>query len=768
MEIADESRYFPSTRGSSRHQGDSREQPQGSRTNSRAEQDHSLLSQDDRDELSTDQFGNAKHADTAQRLLKKNQPSKLRDQGDQGVPVNLDDSSEDEISKPDIEPGKYGCSQGNPQQARGEDSYTVLQVFSETAKWLLPGGPSRWVMEHNTKAGVLSVYDASDKLILQIPTKELDKIEVSDRGSKMVLHKSRSQMAKGAINVFIEMRSTDECEQLFRSLKSIDPALRRIPKPQSVSIFHLDHLNRVFRNMAEKAIQTKRQRPLPQEEPDDIRLAKAKSEKLFGAKWAEAQGAKKSSANGNDTGQRNGNLEKGARSKGVGKGMRGRSPGNDDLEVEEVRQTSNAPVFSPGDFYGNSSNSKHSGADSHVTRSSGRLTAKRDTSPVYRQSQRQRPRSPSPEPERWTTQNPEWTTENNWQSSVIYPPGGKNKASVDMQDIQRLDEGEFLNDNLIVFYLRWLEDRLGRNNPELASRIYFTNTFFYERLTTNIKGKSGGINYEAVERWTAKIDLLKYDYIVVPVNETVHWYVAIICNAPKLLKQLPSENTSQEDAKIDDAEAKSHKIEVEAESMTLPLKSPAKTLPDEVDTEMKEMTLEDNNTKRSRTDIPDVPVPTEVSKDTEKVDLDLPRAKVVSDVVEQQPTQSRKGKRKSTPAPRKYNPDEPRIITLDSLGLSHSPTCTNLRKYLLKEIKAKKNIEIKDPGPLGMTAKNIPQQNNHCDCGLFLLTYIEEFLKRPDGFVHDLLQQNEQDFSRWRSASDMRKHIRNLLFNLQQ
>ncbi|KAH9215958.1 hypothetical protein DL95DRAFT_388265 [Leptodontidium sp. 2 PMI_412] len=453
--------------------------------------------------------------------------------------------------------------------------------------------------------------------------------------------------------------------------------------------------------------------------------------------------------------------------------MRGPSQSVDLLQAGEVRQTSNAATFSPTGFYGTTSSStKPNGVDSHGTRSSGRITSQGGTHAVSRLSSRQRPRSPSPEPERWTFQNPDWVTEENWRSSVIYPPDGKNKASVDMEDIQRLDEGEFLNDNLIVFYLRWLEDRLGKENPELASRIYFTNTFFYERLTKHAKGKSGGINYEAVERWTTKIDLLKYDYIVVPVNETVHWYVAIICNAPKLLKQPLSEEATSQDAKNSHAGAPSNTAEAEGQSIPWQLKSPAKTLPDEVNTEMKEMTLEDDTTEKPRVGAPptapSLSGPTEDQRDIEMVDLDLPPAKVASDLMEQQPLQTKKGKRKSIPAPRRYSPDEPRIITLDSLGLTHSPTCTNLRKYLLQEIKAKKNIEIDDPGPLGTTARNIPQQDNHCDCGLFLLTYIEEFLKRPDEFVRDLLQQNEQDFSGWRSASEMRKYIRDLLFGLQK
>jgi Ulp1 family protease len=111
---------------------------------------------------------------------------------------------------------------------------------------------------------------------------------------------------------------------------------------------------------------------------------------------------------------------------------------------------------------------------------------------------------------------------------------GKDRARVDMGDIEKLDEGEFLNDNLIVFYLRWLQDQLEQQHPEWAKRIYFQNTFFYQKLSNPEKGMKG-INYEAVKKWTSKVDLLSKDYIIIPINEHSHWYVAIICNAPKLL-----------------------------------------------------------------------------------------------------------------------------------------------------------------------------------------------------------------------------------------
>ena len=67
------------------------------------------------------------------------------------------------------------------------------------------------------------------------------------------------------------------------------------------------------------------------------------------------------------------------------------------------------------------------------------------------------------------------------------------RTTVDARDIERLDEGEFLNDNLIAFYLRFLKVQLEKSHPELSKRIYFQNTYFYETLT---KGKVRSKQYQ--------------------------------------------------------------------------------------------------------------------------------------------------------------------------------------------------------------------------------------------------------------------------------
>ncbi len=104
------------------------------------------------------------------------------------------------------------------------------------------------------------------------------------------------------------------------------------------------------------------------------------------------------------------------------------------------------------------------------------------------------------------------------------------RTTVDKDDIPKLDEGECLNDNIITFGLRYLSDEFELRHKDLKKRVFFHNSFFYEKL--KLPGR--GMNYEGVKNWTAKVDILACDYIVVPVNEYHHWWVAIICN-PGLL-----------------------------------------------------------------------------------------------------------------------------------------------------------------------------------------------------------------------------------------
>ncbi|KAI1802294.1 cysteine proteinase [Daldinia bambusicola] len=376
--------------------------------------------------------------------------------------------------------------------------------------------------------------------------------------------------------------------------------------------------------------------------------------------------------------------------------------------------------------------------------------------------------SESPEPESWTTQHVGW--EKNWRNSLVFPPHGKGRATVDKDDIPRLDEGQFLNDNLIIFYLRYLQHTLEAQRPDLAERIYFQNTYFYEKLKST-RSTTQGINYDSVKAWTSKVDLFTKDYIIVPINEYSHWYVAIIYNAPKLVPApdktessgAPPKNTITTKEDVEDSKEVSR-----AASSASPdsAKSDEPTSSESV----KSIAQSDVTNHFSLPDTEGRNAEIQLTSYKQEGTAEMQHGDVKGDVEHIEPPNDHLQRKKAAKGygtgTRKHNPDQPKIITLDSLGLAHSPACSCLKQYLIAELKDKRGIEIPNPGALGMTAKDVPQQTNHCDCGLYLLGYITEFLKDPDGFIRNILSHQTIDWNL--NPSELRNNIRDLIFDLQK
>lgn len=99
-----------------------------------------------------------------------------------------------------------------------------------------------------------------------------------------------------------------------------------------------------------------------------------------------------------------------------------------------------------------------------------------------------------------------------WPKALVYPSTGPNRATVDFEDLHRLDDEQLLNDNLVQFGIKFAQELY----PGLNDKIYVFNTYFYTSLTG---GPPKAITYDAVKRWTAKIDIFQYDHVVVPINQ---------------------------------------------------------------------------------------------------------------------------------------------------------------------------------------------------------------------------------------------------------
>ncbi|XP_046532220.1 sentrin-specific protease 6 [Equus quagga] len=119
---------------------------------------------------------------------------------------------------------------------------------------------------------------------------------------------------------------------------------------------------------------------------------------------------------------------------------------------------------------------------------------------------------------------------------IVYPPPpAKGGISVTNEDLHCLSEGEFLNDVIIDFYLKYLV--LEKLKKEEADRIHIFSSFFYKRLnqrerrnlheTSNLSIQQK--RHGRVKTWTRHVDIFEKDFIFVPLNEAAHWFLAVVC-----------------------------------------------------------------------------------------------------------------------------------------------------------------------------------------------------------------------------------------------
>uniref|UniRef100_A0A3P9JTW8 Si:dkey-21c19.3 n=1 Tax=Oryzias latipes TaxID=8090 RepID=A0A3P9JTW8_ORYLA len=89
--------------------------------------------------------------------------------------------------------------------------------------------------------------------------------------------------------------------------------------------------------------------------------------------------------------------------------------------------------------------------------------------------------------------------------------------SLTRKDLQTLSNLNWLNDEVINFYMNLLVER--SKDPSLPSVNTF-NTFFYPKLCSN--------GYYAVRRWTKKMDIFAKDILLVPIHLGMHWCLSVV------------------------------------------------------------------------------------------------------------------------------------------------------------------------------------------------------------------------------------------------
>lgn len=121
---------------------------------------------------------------------------------------------------------------------------------------------------------------------------------------------------------------------------------------------------------------------------------------------------------------------------------------------------------------------------------------------------------------------------------LIYPPG-KGGISINTEDYMCLGADQYLNDVIIDFYLKYVQKEFLTEGQQAKTHVF--STFFYKRLTTmnskmrsathdkDVKLTAAQKRHERVKNWTKNVNLFDKDFIVIPINEQSHWFLAIIC-----------------------------------------------------------------------------------------------------------------------------------------------------------------------------------------------------------------------------------------------
>ncbi|CAF0793616.1 unnamed protein product [Rotaria sordida] len=311
------------------------------------------------------------------------------------------------------------------------------------------------------------------------------------------------------------------------------------------------------------------------------------------------------------------------------------------------------------------------------------------------------------------------------------------------EDLLCLNEGEYLNDNIIDFYLQYIYYE--KLSEEVRKRTYLFNSFFYTRLTQ--KGNSDNPNisaaerrYNRVKRWLRDVDLFSKDYLIVPINQNAHWYIVLIQNHNNVLTEgdLISDD---EDLDFDDR-----------------LKSKKKKRSTRIIHRNNKHNDICNNSS-SKTNIHSLELLDEADEVISNNDTPL---KLNIELLVNSKNRSK----------------SPAIIIFDSLRIaSKIRVAATLREFLQLEYDHKKTLPIQSLGrklfnidTIPTIEAAVPQQRNYSDCGLYILQYIESFFfhcSSTNNYQSSSSSSSSSTFSNWCEknlmGSSKRKEILNVI-----
>ncbi|XP_029352518.1 sentrin-specific protease 6 isoform X2 [Echeneis naucrates] len=384
---------------------------------------------------------------------------------------------------------------------------------------------------------------------------------------------------------------------------------------------------------------------------------------------------------------------------------------------------------------------------------------------------------------------------------VYPPPPAKGGISVTNEDLHCLNDGEFLNDVIIDFYLKYLV--LEKLKKEDAQRIHVFSSFFYKRLnqrdrrnvpdTTNLPIQKR--KHNRVKTWTRHVDLFQKDFIFVPINESAHWYLAVICfpglegpvyeQNPLYQGPIPAtaDPTSEEAIPDHCRPLSPDKDGLDSSSEQLSpggLEAPADGQHDAEQLAKENLAFTDGGHEASGNGQADVEQ--QYTSGLHRISVCYGSKKVDDDAFTFSDDQSScqdecsedgtlaEDALSSDMAALASKPNlcrQPCILIMDSLrGPARSTVVKTLREYLEVEWEVRKGTQRSfGKDVMRGSSPRVPQQDNFSDCGVYILQYVESFFENPIPSFH--LPVNLSEWFPQQRMKTKREEIKELILKIQ-
>uniref|UniRef100_A0AAX7SZ62 Sentrin-specific protease 6 n=1 Tax=Astatotilapia calliptera TaxID=8154 RepID=A0AAX7SZ62_ASTCA len=354
---------------------------------------------------------------------------------------------------------------------------------------------------------------------------------------------------------------------------------------------------------------------------------------------------------------------------------------------------------------------------------------------------------------------------------VYPPPPAKGGITVTNEDLHCLNDGEFLNDVIIDFYLKYLV--LEKLKKEDAQRIHVFSSFFYKRLnqrerrnapdTTNLPIQKR--KHNRVKTWTRHVDLFQKDFIFVPINESAHWYLAVICfpgldrpvleQNPLYHSLFPATLTAESEENIPDhcrpLSPDRDGLDSSSEQLS-PGGAPEGSLDDLTDGGLHRISMCYGSGKMDDD-------PYTFSDDQSSCQDECSEDGTLAE--------DGLGSDASSLTTKQSLCKQPCILIMDSLrGPARSTVVKTLREYLEVEWEVRKGTQRSfGKDVMKGSSPRVPQQDNFSDCGVYILQYVESFFENPIPSFH--LPMNLLEWFPQQRMKTKREEIKELIRKIQ-